>query len=234
MADKKFDFSDKIAWLIEFGTGIFKTAHMNLNGVQVVQLQEAGAHEAADNLIIIAEWLARLEERLNCDHEDDETPVESLKFDVIDTPDTPKRIETIRRADEIYQKTRPVEPAMERLQREYKEWRKQAGDAYELSDCGKDCMCDRCLQVNGLAQLIGELDIYLDAARDAKPRCPDCGARLMVVHYPAGSMLNEEQWESVRAGDFYCDSCNAHYWQRELSALAEVRRLTIEREESDG
>ena len=71
MADKKFDFSDKIAWLIEFGTGIFKTAHINLNGVPLVQLKEAGAHEAADNLIIIAEWLARLEERLNSDYADE-------------------------------------------------------------------------------------------------------------------------------------------------------------------
>ena len=50
---------------------------------------------------------------------------------------------------------------------EYHDWRKQAGDAYELShDRSGDCMCDTCLQINGLAQLVAALDDHLQPAAD--------------------------------------------------------------------
>lgn len=37
------------------------------------------------------------------------------------------------------------------------------------------------------------------------PMCPLCGEPLRKVRYPGG-MLNREQWESLRLGDWFCDS----------------------------
>lgn len=44
---------------------------------------------------------------------------------------------------------------------------------------------------------------------DKPPRCPDCGAVLKAIEYPEGSMLNYEQWRSVRQGDWVCEFCPA-------------------------
>lgn len=59
------------------------------------------------------------------------------------------------------------------------------------------------------------------------PLCPDCGDVLHRVAYPGGSMLNEEQFADVRAGDWYCDQCKGdrsktgfrYFWNRELEGV---------------
>lgn len=66
-----------------------------------------------------------------------------------------------------------------------------------------------------------------DAALQSEPKCPECGAGLHGVRYPGG-YLNEEQWDSIRAGDFYCNSNAPHqrepnggityFWKREVKA----------------
>ena len=54
--------------------------------------------------------------------------------------------------------------------------------------------------------------------------CPRCGKPLKRVRYPSGSMLNEDQFDSQRAGDWYCESCPGdrgntgyrYFWSNEL------------------
>lgn len=65
-----------------------------------------------------------------------------------------------------------------------------------------------------------------DAVR-ALPICPDCGKPLEKVRY-RGGYLNEDQFDSIRAGDWYCTSCKGdrsatgyrYFWDRELRAAA--------------
>jgi hypothetical protein len=59
--------------------------------------------------------------------------------------------------------------------------------------------------------------------------CPACRGALTPVTYPSDSYLNEDQWRSIRAGDYYCPTCprlpyagQAHYryyWADELPAI---------------
>lgn len=59
---------------------------------------------------------------------------------------------------------------------------------------------------------------------DKTPHCPDCGNILHAVTYPSGSYLNRDQWESQRAGDWYCNCCTSnvartgfrYFWNSEL------------------
>ena len=37
--------------------------------------------------------------------------------------------------------------------------------------------------------------------------CPTCGKPLTEVRYDSGSMLNRDQFDSIRAGDYFCASC---------------------------
>jgi hypothetical protein len=53
------------------------------------------------------------------------------------------------------------------MKESYETWRPQAGNAYELGDHHEDCLCDRCLQINGLAQLVGDLDDLFGEGRAA-------------------------------------------------------------------
>ena len=53
--------------------------------------------------------------------------------------------------------------------------------------------------------------------------CPMCGAQLDKVRNPAGSMLNDDQFDSVKAGDWHCTSCTndrgrtgAYFWDKEV------------------
>jgi hypothetical protein len=54
--------------------------------------------------------------------------------------------------------------------------------------------------------------------------CPICGTELKEVRYPGGSYLNRDQWESSRAGDYYCTKCVSdvarsgylYWWRKEL------------------
>ena len=55
--------------------------------------------------------------------------------------------------------------------------------------------------------------------------CPKCGGKLNLVTQSSKSPLNEEQFDSIKAGDYYCDKCEGdrgkktrhrYYWKREL------------------
>lgn len=54
--------------------------------------------------------------------------------------------------------------------------------------------------------------------------CPQCGGRLEAVTYPSDSMLNRDQFDSVRAGDWYCTNCKGvearsghkYWWDSDL------------------
>ena len=58
-------------------------------------------------------------------------------------------------------------------------------------------------------------------------QCPKCNGPLKEVTYQSNSMLNRDQFDAVRAGDFYCTSCKGsesssgykYFWLRELLQL---------------
>ena len=56
-------------------------------------------------------------------------------------------------------------------------------------------------------------------------RCPVCNIQLMEVRQAEGSLLNEQQWAAVRAGDYYCQNCPPdkdmrykYWWKKEVKA----------------
>lgn len=60
------------------------------------------------------------------------------------------------------------------------------------------------------------------------PLCPErCGGVLTPVSHPAGSMLNAEQFDAIRAGDWYCTRCKGdrsntgfrYFWNREIAGV---------------
>lgn len=64
-----------------------------------------------------------------------------------------------------------------------------------------------------------------DLVKYKSPKCPQCGGVLYKVCRGSGSYLNDEQFESCRAGDYYCDKCPSngrgntdacYWWNREL------------------
>jgi uncharacterized protein with PIN domain len=56
------------------------------------------------------------------------------------------------------------------------------------------------------------------------PKCPQCNKKLEKVTRDTGSYLNQDQFDAVRAGDWYCASCTGneartgfkYWWNREL------------------
>lgn len=64
-----------------------------------------------------------------------------------------------------------------------------------------------------------------------KKKCPKCKSELKCVTNPCGSMLNDEQFDAIKAGDYYCDSCHGnrsdsgfrYFWKKELSTLEEIK-----------
>ena len=54
--------------------------------------------------------------------------------------------------------------------------------------------------------------------------CPLCKGPLHEVHYNRDSMLNRYQFDAVKAGDYYCESCKGteaatgfkYFWKSEL------------------
>lgn len=65
-------------------------------------------------------------------------------------------------------------------------------------------------------------------------KCPKCGGQLFEVRYDPNSMLNRDQFESIRAGDWYCTTCKSdkakseyeYFWERELAGKPEVGRMS--------
>src|SRR5512146_2645656 len=58
--------------------------------------------------------------------------------------------------------------------------------------------------------------------------CPQCHKPLKKIRYPHDSMFNRDQWESMRAGDWWCETCpnngrgvtGAYFWDREVAPPA--------------
>jgi hypothetical protein len=44
-------------------------------------------------------------------------------------------------------------------------------------------------------------------------RCPNCKGSLETVRQSNG-MLNSDQFDSVKCGDYYCDKCRQYWWTR--------------------
>lgn len=66
------------------------------------------------------------------------------------------------------------------------------------------------------------------------PPCPGCRKPLHEVRQSSGSMLNSDQFDAVRAGDWYCDTCPsngrgntayAYFWNSELRASEKAGEL---------
>lgn len=59
------------------------------------------------------------------------------------------------------------------------------------------------------------------------PVCPQCGHLLHVVPYPMDSYMNREQWESLKAGDYFCIVCQnpktktgyTYFWEDDLVVI---------------
>lgn len=74
-----YDFSKQIDFIREFAVGIHKTTHARYEGSGVVILNADVTDSAADELLQMAEWLARLEEKLNAENTNEKIdPVVSI------------------------------------------------------------------------------------------------------------------------------------------------------------
>lgn len=67
-----------------------------------------------------------------------------------------------------------------------------------------------------------------------KPKCPQCGGPLERVRDTSGT-LNRDQFDSVKAGDFFCGACPSngrgkaelcYWWESELVSQDEVETPT--------
>jgi hypothetical protein len=71
-------------------------------------------------------------------------------------------------------------------------------------------------------------------AAETAPKCPKCDELLTKVRYPSGSMLNEEQFDATRAGDWFCKCHNngrsrtagAYFWDSEVLQTTVIIRHT--------
>lgn len=67
-----------------------------------------------------------------------------------------------------------------------------------------------------------------------KYKCPDCGRDLILVTQNSNSCLSSEQFEAVKAGDYYCEHCTGnrgtkgykYFWIKELEAI-KAERMTV-------
>jgi len=65
------------------------------------------------------------------------------------------------------------------------------------------------------------------APAQGEPVCPDCGGELHRVKYDPRTTLNRDQFDSQKAGDYWCESCRGsraqkndyrYFWKHELTA----------------
>lgn len=105
-------------------------------------------------------------------------------------------------------------------------------------DC-KNCECQcslppkgwRCTRGRGHTGPCAAIPIEVEGetASMSEPQCPKCKVPMRRVRNPSGSMLNDDQFDAIRAGDWYCgchnngrgNTSNAYYWNSEV-ASAEV------------
>ena len=60
----------------------------------------------------------------------------------------------------------------------------------------------------------------------SNPNCPQCGEPLQRVRQSENSMLNSEQFDAIRAGDYFCEGCPpngrsrtayCYWWESEVT-----------------
>jgi hypothetical protein len=72
------------------------------------------------------------------------------------------------------------------------------------------------------------------------PKCPTCDQPLKAITYPSDSPLNRDQWESQRAGDWFCTCHNnyrgnkpyAYYWSYQFPRKPTAAEQSPEYEEA--
>jgi hypothetical protein len=76
-----------------------------------------------------------------------------------------------------------------------------------------------------LAAIIDRLSSAPSRGSDSdEPACPHCARPLQEVRYEGG-YLNEDQFDSIRAGDWFCEQCPGwpkryrYFWNRDLAPL---------------
>lgn len=65
--------------------------------------------------------------------------------------------------------------------------------------------------------------------------CPDCGKQLQPVCQSNGSYLNSDQFDAVKAGDWYCEYCPGdrgktgyrYFWNYEIVEMLEPKKEEI-------
>ena len=68
---------------------------------------------------------------------------------------------------------------------------------------------------------------------NALPLCPSCGQELQEVRQPANSMLNSDQFDAIKAGDFFCEQCRgnrdiAYFWRHELQQATAKAPMSLQ------
>jgi hypothetical protein len=81
-----------------------------------------------------------------------------------------------------------------------------------------------------VAIMCGATECSSPSETPEKPTCPDCARPLQKVRYEGG-YLNEDQFDSIRAGDWFCEKCPKldppkryrYFWNRDIAARSPDR-----------
>jgi ribosomal protein L37AE/L43A len=65
---------------------------------------------------------------------------------------------------------------------------------------------------------------------ESREVCPDCNTKLKTVRRFSGSYLSQDQFDAVKAGDYYCPNCNDEatkskfkfFWKRDLGIPEDI------------
>jgi hypothetical protein len=115
------------------------------------------------------------------------------------------------------------DPMRTRLQGDWRMcFRCRAVDALAAHDSPRDGCEESPQTVDGISGT-APVTHALPVASPLPERCPDCKRPLQKVRYPGG-YLNEDQWDSMRAGDWFCEECPSlpvtkkyrYFWNRDL------------------
>ena len=77
-------------------------------------------------------------------------------------------------------------------------------------------------------QMMPVLSQHPDPVAEKRDRCPQCRGTVMLVTQGEYAWMNRDQFDAVKAGDYYCESCppndraengkHCYWWERELVA----------------
>lgn len=98
-------------------------------------------------------------------------------------------------------------------------------EAMEVLRTGMVYVTNRLAMNRGIELGIEEASGEREEEKPTTPQCPTCGGKLETVCNPAGSMLNDHQFNSIKAGDYRCPACpdngrakkgGCYWWEREV------------------